>query len=46
MTGVTEAECMALLPHVEPAFGASMQHRTIAGSPRPSRRYRTYDTCP
>ena len=46
MTGVTEAEFMALLPHVEQAFGASMQHRTIDGSPRTSRRYSTYDTCP
>jgi hypothetical protein len=46
MTGLTEAECMGLLPHVEPAFVASMQHRTIAGNPRTSRRYRTYDTCP
>ena len=46
MTGLTEAEFMVLLPHVEPAFVASMQHRTIDGNPRTSRRYRTYDTCP
>ena len=46
MTGLTEAEFMALLPHFEQALGAYMQHRTIDGSPRTSRRYSTYDTCP
>jgi hypothetical protein len=46
MTGLTEAECMVLLPHFEQAFVASMQHRTIEGNPRTSRRYSTYDTCP
>jgi hypothetical protein len=46
MTGLTEAEFMVLLPHFEQAFVASMQHRTIDGNPRTSRRYSTYDTCP
>ena len=46
MTGLTEAEFLGLLPHFEQAFVASMQHRTIDGNPRTSRRYRTYDTCP
>ena len=46
MTGLTEAECMALLPHVEQALVAYMQHRIIDGTPRTNRRYRTYDTCP
>jgi Helix-turn-helix of DDE superfamily endonuclease len=46
MTGLTEAEFMGLLPHVEQAFVASMQHRTIDGQPRTSRRYSTDDTCP
>jgi hypothetical protein len=46
MSGLTAAEFMVLLPHFEQAFVASMQHRTIDGNPRTSRRYRTYDTCP
>jgi len=46
MTGVTEAECMALLPHFERAFVESMQDRTIDGQPRTSRRYTTYASCP
>jgi hypothetical protein len=46
MTGLTEAEFMVLLPHFEQAFVASMQHRTIDGNPRTSRRDSTYDTCP
>ena len=46
MIGLTEAEFMILLPHVEQAFVAYMQHHTIDGTPRTSRRYRTYDTCP
>jgi Helix-turn-helix of DDE superfamily endonuclease len=46
MTGLTEAEFMALLPHCEQAFVISMQDRTIDGQPRTSRRYTTYDTCP
>jgi hypothetical protein len=46
MTGLTEAEFQALLPHFEQAFVASRQDRTIDGQPRMSRRYTTYDTCP
>ena len=46
MTGLTEAEFMALLPHFEQAFVGYMQDRTIDGQPRTSRRYTTYDTCP
>jgi hypothetical protein len=46
MSGLTEAECIALLPHVEQAFVVYMQDRTIDGQPRTSRRYTTYDTCP
>ena len=46
MSGLTEAEFMVLLPHFEQAFVAYMQHRTIDGNPRTSRRYSTYDTCP
>jgi Helix-turn-helix of DDE superfamily endonuclease len=46
MTGLTEAEFMALLPHFEQAFVVSMQDRTIDGQPRTSRRYSTYATCP
>jgi Helix-turn-helix of DDE superfamily endonuclease len=46
LTGLTEAEFMVLLPHFEQAFVAYMQHRTIDGNPRTSRRYSTYDTCP
>ena len=46
MTGLTEAEFMALLPHFEQAFVVYMQDRTIDGQPRTSRRYTTYDTCP
>ena len=46
MTGLTEAEFMVLRPHFEQAFVAYMQHRTIDGNPRTSRRYSTYDTCP
>jgi hypothetical protein len=46
MTGLTEAEFMALLPHFERALVVYMQDRTIAGQPRTSRRYRPYDNCP
>jgi hypothetical protein len=46
MTGFTEAEFMALLPHFEHALVAYLQDRTIDGQPRTSRRYSTYDTCP
>ena len=46
MTGLTEAEFTALLPHFECAFVGSMQDRTIDGQPRTSRRYTTYTSCP
>ena len=46
LTGLTEAEFQALLPHFERAFVTYMQDRTIDGHPRTSRRYSTYDTCP
>ena len=46
MTGLTAAECMVLLPHVEQAVVASRQHRTIDGNPRTSRRSRTSDPGP
>jgi Helix-turn-helix of DDE superfamily endonuclease len=46
MTGLTEAEFTALLPHFEQASVTYMQDRTIDGQPRTSRRYRPYKTCP
>jgi Helix-turn-helix of DDE superfamily endonuclease len=46
MTGLTEAEFQALLPHFEQAFVTYMQERTIDGQPRTSRRYSTYGSCP
>jgi DDE superfamily endonuclease len=46
MTGLTEAEFMALLPHFEQALVVYLQDRTIDGQPRPSRRYSSYDNCP
>jgi hypothetical protein len=46
MTGLTEAEFQALLPHFEQAFVTYMQDRTLDGQPRTSRRYSTYGTCP
>jgi hypothetical protein len=46
MTGFTEAEFEALLPHFEHALVAYLQDRTIDGHPRTSRRYSTYDNCP
>jgi Helix-turn-helix of DDE superfamily endonuclease len=46
MTGLTEQEFTALLPHVEHALAAYLQDRTIDGQPRTSRRYSTYDNCP
>jgi hypothetical protein len=46
LTGLTDAECQALLPHVAQAFVTHRHDRTIAGQPRTSRRYSTYDTCP
>jgi Helix-turn-helix of DDE superfamily endonuclease len=46
LTGLTEAEVQALLPHFEQAFVTDMQDRTIDGQPRTSRRYSTYGPCP
>jgi hypothetical protein len=46
MTGLTEPEFTALLPHFERALAAYLQNRTIDGQPRTSRRYSAYDTCP
>src|SRR6266516_7031840 len=46
MTGLTEPEFTALVPHFEHALGAYLQDRTIDGQPRTSRRYSTYDNCP
>jgi len=46
LTGLTEAEFQALLPHFEQAFVTYMHDRTIDGQPRTSRRYSTYETCP
>jgi hypothetical protein len=46
MTGLTQPEFTALLPHFEHAFLAYMQEHTIDGQPRTSRRYSTYDTSP
>jgi hypothetical protein len=46
MTGLTEAECMALLLHFAQAFVVSMQDHTIDGQPRTSRRYSTYASGP
>src|ERR671925_371924 len=46
MTGLTEPEFSALLPHFERALAAYLQNRTIDGQPRTSRRYSSYDNCP
>jgi len=46
MTGLTEKEFQALLPHFEQALLAYMGNRTIDGQPRTSRRYSPYATCP
>ena len=46
MTGLTEQEFTALLPHFESALAAYLQDRTIDGQPRTSRRYSAYDNCP
>jgi Helix-turn-helix of DDE superfamily endonuclease len=46
LTGLTEAEFQALLPHFEQALATYRHDRTIDGHPRTSRRYSTYDTCP
>jgi hypothetical protein len=46
MTGLTEAEFRALLPHFEQALVVYLQDRTIDGQPRTSRRDSAYDNCP
>jgi hypothetical protein len=46
MTGLTQQEFEALLPHFEHAWAAYLQDRTIDGHPRTSRRYSPYDNCP
>jgi hypothetical protein len=46
MTGLTQREFEALLPHFEHALVAYLQDRTIDGQPRTSRRYRPYANCP
>ena len=46
LTGLTEADFQALLPHFEQAFVADMHDRTSDGQPRTSRRYSTDGTCP
>ena len=46
MTGLTEQEFTALLPHFEHACVTYRQDHTIDGQPRTSRRYSTYETCP
>ena len=46
MTGLTEQEFTALLPHVEYALAAYLQDRTIDGQPRTSRRYSPDDNSP
>jgi Helix-turn-helix of DDE superfamily endonuclease len=46
MTGFTQQEFEALLPHVEHALAAYLQDCTIDGQPRTSRRYSPYDNCP
>ena len=46
MTGLSETEFEALLPHFEQACEMYMGTRTIDGQPRTSRRYSPYVTCP
>jgi hypothetical protein len=46
MTGFTQQECTALLPHFDHAFLASMADRIIDGPRRTSRRYSTDETSP
>ena len=46
LSGLTDAEFQALLPHVEQAFVTSRQDRTIDGQPRTSRRYSADDNGP
>jgi Helix-turn-helix of DDE superfamily endonuclease len=46
MTGLTDTEFQALLPHFEQAFETYLGARTIDGQPRTSRRYSPYVSCP
>lgn len=46
MTGLTDTEFHALLPHFERACEQYMRTRTIDGQPRTSRRYSSYVNCP
>lgn len=46
MTGLTQPEFLALLPHFEQAFLTYMAHHTSDGQPRTSRRYSTDDNTP
>lgn len=46
MSGFTQPEFMALLPHFEHACLVYMADHTIDGQPRTYRRYSTYDTSP
>jgi hypothetical protein len=46
LTGLTDTEFQALLPHVEQAFVTYMHDRTIDGQPRTSRRDSAYDNGP
>jgi hypothetical protein len=46
LTGLTEAEFQALLPHFEQALVTYMRDRTSDGQPRTSRRSSTYGTGP
>ena len=46
LTGLTEAEFHAVLPHFEQALVTYRHDRTIDGQPRTSCRYRPYDTYP
>jgi Helix-turn-helix of DDE superfamily endonuclease len=46
LSGLTDVEFQALLPHFAQAFVTYMQDRTIDGQPRTSRRYSAYDNCP
>jgi hypothetical protein len=46
LTGLTEPELTALLPHGARALAAYRQNRTIDGQPRTSRRYRAYGNGP
>jgi hypothetical protein len=45
MTGLTEQEFQALLPHFEQAFVAYMHDHTLDGQPRTVRRYTLTHDC-